>query len=265
MNRLLEIGFQVAAHWHLEDGRPRIAIRQHGAQRNVLYAFVSDGEVMYVGTSTMALRARMAGYASPGTEKRTNLRVNQLIQGLLSEGAAVEVLVLPDNGLMHYGPFHLNLAAGLEGSIIRTLGPAWNLMFGPKRATSEPAMEESASSGEPADAGEPPAVAALEARPSCTFEFKLQPTYWKKGFFNAGVDASALLGADGDTVEMFFGDDPLPIAGTINRTCNFNGSPRIFGGPALRSRFQTLPELTLLRVDVLSPTSIHIAADDRPS
>jgi len=33
---------------------------------------------------------------------------------------------LPDNGLLHFGDFHVNLAAGLEDSIIKTLNPLWN-------------------------------------------------------------------------------------------------------------------------------------------
>lgn len=272
MNRLLEIGFQVAGHWHLDGGRARIAISRHGTQRNVLYAFVRDGlEVMYVGTSTMTLRARMAGYASPGSAKRTNLRVNHLIQALLTEGSVVELYVLPDNGLMHYGPFHLNLAAGLEGSIIRTLGPEWNVMFGGKRegapAADLPAEEvdADASADEPDPEEEPPAGAPAAQPEVGTFQFKLQPTYWKKGFFNGGADSSALLGSDGETVEIFFRDEARPISGTINRTSNANGSPRVFGGPELRGRFQTLPEMTLMRVDVFSPTSIHICADDSAS
>lgn len=90
------------------------------------------------------------------------------------------------------------------------------------------------------------------------FEFKLQPTYWKTGFFNGGIASSSLLGADGDTLEIFFGEDVEPVLGTINRTANSNNSPRIFGGPALRRWFQMLPEMTPVIVEVLSPTSIRL-------
>jgi len=34
--------------------------------------------------------------------------------------------VLADHGLLHYGGFHVNLAAGLEDSLIRDLNPPWN-------------------------------------------------------------------------------------------------------------------------------------------
>ncbi|WP_198158898.1 hypothetical protein, partial [Ralstonia sp. NT80] len=95
---------------------------------------------------------------------------------------------------------------------------------------------------------------------SAGFEFHLQRTYWNRGFFNVGVAAAAMLGADGDTIEIFFGDSRQPILGTINRVANSNHTPRVFGGPALRKCFQTLPEMTNMLVQVLSPTSIRLQA-----
>lgn len=112
MNRLLEIGFGLAGHWHLEEGRLRLAIHQHGSQKNVLYAFACDGNVMYVGKSSQTLRKRMAGYMSHSATALTNIRVRQLIIDMLTAERSVDVYALPDNGLMHYGRFHLNLAAG---------------------------------------------------------------------------------------------------------------------------------------------------------
>ncbi|KGS63254.1 hypothetical protein X979_1102 [Burkholderia pseudomallei MSHR7527] len=73
MNRRLAIGFQVAGEWRLEHDVLRIAFRQHAEQRNILYAFVGDGEVKYVGVSSQTLRKRMAGYRSPGPKSTTDL------------------------------------------------------------------------------------------------------------------------------------------------------------------------------------------------
>jgi hypothetical protein len=81
----------------------------------------------YVGVSTQTLRKRMGGYISPGPKSTTNILLNRNIREQLANDVAVEVYALPDTGLMHYGPFHLNLASGLEGSIIATLNPAWNI------------------------------------------------------------------------------------------------------------------------------------------
>jgi hypothetical protein len=90
MNRLLDMGFQVAGHWFLEEGIAKVAIRQHGEQCNVLYAFVCDGDVKYVGKRTQTLRKRMAGYVSPGPTSGTNIRNNQRIRELLTKGAAID-------------------------------------------------------------------------------------------------------------------------------------------------------------------------------
>jgi hypothetical protein len=267
MNRLLDIGFQVAGHWFLEDGIPRIAIRQHGEQYNILYAFVCDGEIKYVGKSTQTLRKRMAGYVSPGPTSTTNIRNNQRIRELLVKGTAVELYALLDNGLMRYGTFHLNLAAGLEDSIIAELQPEWNFnghrlpeRLPRKRETGDdvtPAPDEPRDAERRPSAEEPEFSDRVEVG---SFEFRLQPTYWKQGFFNGGVASSPQLGSNGDTVEIFFGDEQQPLLGTINRVATGNGSPRVFGGPAMRQRFQTLPEMTPMVVQVLSPTSIRFRA-----
>ncbi|MGU4700388.1 hypothetical protein K6L09_27330, partial [Burkholderia cepacia] len=67
-----------------------------------------------------------------------------------------------------------------------------------------------------------------------------------------------LLGAGGECIEIFIGDEMEPIRGTINRTSNLNKTPRVFGGRELQQRFQELSESTLMVVEVLSPTSIRI-------
>jgi hypothetical protein len=261
MNRLLDVGFQTAGEWLLQDGRLRFNIRQHGSQENVLYAFVCDGTVKYVGKSTQKLRARMAGYSSPGPTSSTNQRVKKLIVALLVPGVTVEVLALPDSGLMHYGPFHLNLAAGLEDSIIRQLAPEWNVAVKPLQAAALGRAGSEVRPRIPADERDAPDETFVPDLPAIgTFDFTLQPSYREKGFFNGGVASSSLLGAAGDNIEIFFAGEQRPLLGLINRSSTGNGSPRIFGGPELVRRFQTMATGTGMRVDVLSPTSIRLCA-----
>jgi hypothetical protein len=45
--------------------------------------------------------------------------------------------VLPDNGLLRFGGFHLNLAAALEDSLINDLRPRWNMRFGREDAKAK--------------------------------------------------------------------------------------------------------------------------------
>jgi len=106
-----------------------------GGARNVLYAFAVDGSLMYVGKTVQPLRARMTGYRNPAPTQSTNIKNKSNIRQCLDEGKRVEIYVLPDNGLLYYGKFHVNLAAGLEDSVVRELNPPWN--GGQKEATNQ--------------------------------------------------------------------------------------------------------------------------------
>jgi hypothetical protein len=81
------------------------------AARNVLYAFVANGQVMYIGKTTQPLQSRISNYKY--ATRSTNIKNKTNIVACLKQGMYVDILVLPDNGLLHYGGFHVNLAAGL--------------------------------------------------------------------------------------------------------------------------------------------------------
>ena len=246
MNRLLEIGFEPAGHWMLENGKLRFELTRHSTQKNILYAFVCDGIVMYVGKTIRKLATRMSGYKTPGKTQTTNINNNQRIIEVLTGGSAIEILALPDNGLLHYGGFHLNLAAALEDDIIRKLDPMWN--GGKTEKTQDIVL------GDDEQIPEAP-VAFTE-----TFRFILQPTYFRSGFFNVGVSDQKYLGADGEMIEIFLGKARQPVLGTINRRANTNGTPRIMGGTALRDWFKAQArEMEAIAIQVLSPTSIRLA------
>ena len=126
MKRLIAIGFRPVGQWTAENGGIHPSLTDLSDAVNILYAFVSEGEVLYVGKTVRTLRARIYGYQNPGPTQSTNIKVNRLIAEMLQSGRTVRILALPDNGLLHFGAFHLNLAAGLEDSIVETLQPKWN-------------------------------------------------------------------------------------------------------------------------------------------
>jgi hypothetical protein len=128
LDRLITIGFVPCGTWSLDAAKPRCTLTDHANARNVLYAFVRNGEVLYVGKTRQPLRERMRGYQNPALTQSTNIRGNAKIVDLVREGGPVDVYAFPDNGLLHYGGFHLNLAAGLEDSIVSGLKPPWNMM-----------------------------------------------------------------------------------------------------------------------------------------
>lgn len=126
VQRLEQMGFRRVGQWQIDTDQLTSVIQEHGAAKNILYAFVCDDSVLYIGKSVQALKKRLYGYERPGSSQSTNIKGNTYMKKLLSEGKSIYVHALPDNGLLFYGGFHVNLAAGLEDALIAQLKPAWN-------------------------------------------------------------------------------------------------------------------------------------------
>jgi hypothetical protein len=124
--KLNNMGFRKCGEWLLEDSKLKCVLTDNATAPNVLYAFISDGTVLYVGKTVRSLKERMYGYQNPVATQSTNLKGNKFIREFLVSGSVVEVHALPDNGLLSYGGFHVNLAAGLEDSLIKIIDPKWN-------------------------------------------------------------------------------------------------------------------------------------------
>ena len=251
MQRLLDIGFQHAGRWYIKDGALELEITRFATQANVLYAFIADGEVKYIGKTAAPLAVRMRGYRWPHARQSTNVRNHAAVRELLAAGADVELFVLPDNGLMHYGTFHLNLAAGLEDSLIKVIAPPWN------GGRAENTKEEPETSDQPVEASLPAAIAS--------FVVTLGATYYATGFFNVGVSSSPLLGAEGEKIEIYLGARDGTVTGYISRKANPGTlAPRVYGSAPLRDWFQAnFKKGDEVAVDVLSPTSIRLRKPER--
>lgn len=126
VSKLAKVGFRKVGCWSMGEERPEYELNAEKMTYNVLYSFVSGTEILYIGKTSVALRDRMYQYQRPGPSQRTNIRVNAAISEMLKTGSTVDVHTLPDPGDMEYKGFHLNLAAGLEDSLIRELKPTWN-------------------------------------------------------------------------------------------------------------------------------------------
>lgn len=228
------------------------------SKQNILYAFVCDGEVKYIGKTKTTLSSRMNGYRSPGATQTTNLRNHSNIKALLELGGSVDVLALPDDGLLHYGRFHLNLAAGLEDDLIRVINPEWNGGRVELQSSVTPEWEVADvvvnTRSEELRPNAPPG-----GSPTAEFEVTLHTTYYQQGFFNVRAAHQALFGGDGEPLEIFVAGEPEPITGMINRTANTNGTPRIMGGRHLRDWFYgSTKEKGQIYVEVMTPNSIHL-------
>lgn len=224
MNRLIEIGFIKVGFWQIVNGGIEYYLDERFTDvRNNLYAFVCDGEVKYVGKTTRLLRKRMYHYSRPLPSQSTNIKNHGKILEMLSDNIAVDILVLPDTGLMHYGQFHLNLAAGLEDSIIRVINPEWN---GYQKSESE-------------NLGLTPTEREIITDSIInSYTFNMAETYWRRGFFNVPVISSKYFGEDGESIKVILKDGTSSIIAMINRTANKSRTPRIMGGVDLRQYFQ---------------------------
>lgn len=228
MNRLLNIGFKKVGYWELNDGKLRCTLEKMMHVKNVLYAFICNGTVKYIGKTLQPLKKRMSGYQNPGKTQRTNIKNHQNILEILKQEEAVDIFALPDNGLLHYGSFHLNLAAGLEDALIHQLAPAWN-----NTGSSTSQKRQKTMESEDVHLQEHQDVVRN------TGTLILHKTYYERGFFNLPVDKEQYLGDDNEEIELYCPGVSRAIIGYINRTANRNHTPRIMGGKELRQVFQT--------------------------
>lgn len=252
MKRLTELGFIKVGKWIFTDGRIHLNLNSNHDTSNVLYSFVSDENILYIGKTTDPLKKRLHGYQKPGSDQKTNIRVNKCILSMLSNGKSLDILILIDNGLLKYGNYRINLAAGLEDTLINELNPPWNLTGKNKESKSHKKQQ----------------ILSLKSiiphpkrylEPN-TFEVTLGATYFHRGFFNVLYKYSNRFEENRTPIEIRLGDDlSNVIFGHINRTCNKNGIPRIFGGTSLSfwigNNFSIGDKM---KVKILSPTAIQL-------
>lgn len=252
MNRLINSGFINVGHWTLNNNKIQYHLTSHQKTQNVLYGFVSNRVIMYIGKTTMQLTRRMYGYQNPGLSQRTNIRVNDKIRILLTNKQPLDILILVDNGLLKHSDFRINLAAGLEDTLISEIKPDWN--FSGKNKIKEHKnneKEKSLKSIYPM---------TLKNLIIDTFEVTLGQAYYNQGFFNIRVRHSDKIGADNEKIIVQLGDNPKNvIKGYINRTANCNKTPRIMCGKLytewIKNNFKQKDTLT---VDILSKVSLRL-------
>jgi hypothetical protein len=199
---------------------------------NALYAFVQGDAVRYIGKTTRGVRKRFVTYRRPGKEQRTNLRCNAKIKEALKAGAEIRILVFAPISHLRYLHFEINLAAGLEDSLITAFNPPWNGRERDKPITEEAEREQAEENTD--QAADTIETSALVARPGsgpplASFKIKLGRAYFEQGLINPGVEASVHLGADGEHIQVLFDDGSDPVLSRINRRANPSGAVRVVG------------------------------------
>jgi hypothetical protein len=252
MNRLINIGFISVGHWTLESQNIRFNLISHHRTKNVLYSFICNGEIKYIGKTTNQLAKRMNGYQNPGPTQSTNIRVNAIIRKVLQEKNPIDIFILADTGLLRYGDFKINLAAGLEDTLIYEICPEWNY-------SGKNKIKEDVESEKPELTKE--ALSNAQIAPAkITFDVTLGQAYYNQGFFNIRQQFSELIGTDKSTIEIQLGSNTdKVIQGYINRTANNNGTPRIMGGTELRNWIKkNFKQNDTIKIDIISPVSLRL-------
>lgn len=271
---LLNLGFVDVGKW--QPRADSIAYDLDGADAsarevlldapNALYAFVRDDQVVYIGKTARSIRKRYVGYCRPGKTQATNQRCHRNIKAAIAEGTEIRIFVFTPITHLRYSDFEINLAAGLEDSLIREFDPPWNGKYRghPISEDAEREEEEESEFG----ASDVVAVADAPAKPRAsgqaiaTFSVVLRATYYEKGILNLGVEASEYLGKDGDPIRVRFSDGSQTVVSKINRTANRTGAVRVIGGNTQIARWfqENFSEGETVHGSVVDPHTIELLA-----
>ena len=220
MKRLTDIGFLRAGYWFIENDELKYNLTSFNSEKNILYCFVCNNTIKYIGKSVKTVSQRMYGYKNPSISQRTNYRVNKEIKEFLKEGNVIDICILVHNGLLKFGDFRINIAAGLEDTLIAEIKPEWNYI-GKNRTTNLKIRETIMK----------PKQNNVENIEEKNFIVTIGQAYYNDGFFNVRVKNSELFGKDKSPIKIQLGNNSDKIiAGYVNRTANNNGTPRIMAG-----------------------------------
>jgi len=246
---LTEIKFENIGKWALVSGRLEYQIELKDRSiinfPNALYAFVVNaedsegGHVVYIGKTTKSLKNRFMGYTNPGKSQQTNVKVNIGIRKEIELGSTVHIFCFKSLENLSWGVHSINLAAGLEDSLVRNFKPIWNGSQGSEKFITE--TQEIELENEPVSSNIIDQEEILDY-----FDVKLQKAYYEQGFINPGVRIDSLLGKEGDTMELII--DGRKLKTKVNRTANRTGCVRLYFGrdlvEILQRRFQYADTIT---------------------
>jgi hypothetical protein len=207
MERLLELGFVQQGEWLITDNSIDYNIGNSLENCSLLYCFAVDNVPKYIGVTRKGLNNRMYQYKNPSVSQTTNTRINNKIRETLNE-TRVQIYTLVDNGQLQISGFSVNIAFGLEHTLITEYNPEWNLMG--RQTPLNNAIEH-----------------PIE---QVNFGIRLVQTYKNQGFINIPVAYEEYFGMDYDMINVRFNNQIFE--GNINRRSN-NGYPRIYVGPVL--------------------------------
>ena len=251
MKDLEDIGFKKVGNWTLTEDRFSYAIQSNLDKKDLLYSFISDEKVFYIGKTTDSLKNRMNGYKNAGGSQRTNIRINNKIKELLNQRKQVYIFILLDDANLKFKNYRISLASGLEDSLIAAIKPEWNF-----RGNNRIKEQELPSQSENVviESSQPTIVSEVR-----TVEIKLGKEYWTKGFFNFSQRDRESLPDSPTQVTLLLGkNDDFFIEGSFLFATQ-DKQPRVHGNRSLKEWFQeNFNEGDRIKVDILKSTVFRI-------
>lgn len=144
--RISELGFKKVGYWHFVGEQLDFHVDPDARdEKNLLYAFITNGVLAYVGKTTQLLKDRLQRYKTPAKNGQsggsTNIKNNKNIRAKLLAGESVEIHVFLTKEENSLAGFSVNLAAALEDSLINELRPPWNGRDTAAKKTQMPKIE----------------------------------------------------------------------------------------------------------------------------
>jgi len=126
LQKLVDIGFTDVGFWWLVGEGISFTLDDSAKESSILYSFVVNGEVKYIGKSIQTLYKRMYLYKQGGSSQVTNIRNRQSIKNSLEKGLTVRIYAFVQRIPMVYKDMPINVSAGLEDNLISLFKPEWN-------------------------------------------------------------------------------------------------------------------------------------------
>lgn len=260
MKELTKIGFEKVGEWKLENENLIYSLNKDCSSKNIIYSFISENEIKYIGKSVKSISQRLYGYKKPNKSQRTNYRINELIIEELKSEIKIEIYLFIDNVGLSYRGHEINLSAGLEDNLIAEFSPKWNSMGKSIMKVKKTEIKQKE---------EIPFLRLIynDNEFEKKFVVVLGKKYFNDGFFNVRVKHSNLFGEDLSKIKIQLGENPLNYCiGKINRTANNNNTPRIFAGKEYKKWIQENFERgELFHVEVIDKDLIKLTKKRTPN
>ena len=260
MKELIEIGFEKVGEWEFKNELLICNLNNNYPDQDILYSFVYENDIKYIGKSVKSISQRLYGYRKPNKSQTTNYRINELIIEKLKNGIQIEIYLFIDNVGLNYRGHKINLSAGLEDNLIAKFSPEWNSMGKNRVKTKKTEIKEKQ---------EIPFTRFIynDNEFENKFVVALGEKYFNDGFFNIRVKHSNLFGEDLSKVKIQLGDNALNYCiGKINRTANTNQTPRIFAGKKYKNWIQeNFKRGELFNVEVIEKDLIKLTKKRMPN